>query len=421
MAMIKGVLVGGRVLLISHAGFGLGGVMTGDGLMWLDEYFGEQLNFCLTFVRDADERAALAAFGADPDEAVLRTRQETAQLQDSWEQGYGPFVRVGRAGQWLFAWEEGSWEGRRPEVLRRVSAGEAEAVTVFNALGSFAGFGYAARGEVITSLVTIVPYTREGSDPDRFLPIIRDAGLVLPPQPGAEPPASWLWSVLTIAERAFGLSLGEADLDGPLLCARMLPVLPVLPARSRPPGTGGPWRIGDPVIDLLMAHADEQVLRSAVAGQVLGVLADSGLDGYAELARAVEEALAGAGGPVADESQAGLVLRRIGREQYEAEQDSYSRRRRLPPGERRLRTTRHEAAKAIHAVLTWGPEPGLAAVVHFRRRRGSPVWREQFLRGLAGTQVPAADLREAEQRWRAEQEEGISRRPPAPPGPRAPG
>lgn len=362
--------------------------MPGTGLMWLDERFADRLNFCLTFVRGSGEEAVFSAFGADPGQAVPRTRQETERMQDSVEHGYGPFVRVGRAGDWLFAWEEGSAEGARPEVLRRLSAGGAEAVAVRNALAAFAGFGYAADGEVITSLVTIVPFTREGSDPDRFLPLVQETGLTAPAEPGAGPERSWLWSVLTVAERAFGLSVDEAELERALPCARILPVLPLLPAR-RPPAGGGPWPVGDPAIDGLMAQADAGTLRSAAAGQVRGVLADSGLDEYPELVQAVDEALAGRVQGVADEEPARLVLRRVARQQYEAEQDGYSRRRHLPPGERSRRAVRYQASQALYRVLAWGPDPALGAIIQFRRRHADPGWREQFRRALAGSPGPS--------------------------------
>lgn len=377
--------------------------MADRGLLWLDS-FAERVNFCLTFVRGADERAIFAAFGADPNEAVRMTREEANRAAGSIVQGYGPFVRMGVSGEWLFAWEDGSWEGGRPEVLRRASAG-GEAVCVLNTVGAFAGFGYAAEGEVITSLVTIVPYTREGSDPERFLPLIEEVGLVFPPvQP--IPSLSPLPAVLTIAERAFGLSVERSDLERPLPCARMLPVLPAL---QRPSGDGvAP--IGDPVIDLLMAHADQQMVRSAVAAQVRGLLSESGLDEYSELAHAVEAAVAGGGWTLADEDPAGLVLRLVKREMYEVEQDRYRGRRRLAQNERQRRSRREQAAQALQAVLTWGPEPALPAVIHCRRRVGDPAWRERLLTDLASSQVSVADLREAEQRWQAEQESGSPRR-----------
>jgi Family of unknown function (DUF6461) len=172
--------------------------------MWLDDQFGGY-SYCLTFVRGCGQREVMAAFGADPGAAVLRTLGDAEWAEQRWEDGYGPFVRVGRAGDWLFAWEVLSAEGMRPEVARRVSAG-GQAVTVQNCIGSFAGFSCAEDGEVVTSLVTIVPYTRGGRDPDRFLPLIRDVGLDF--EAGqAGPGLSDLRAVLTVAERPSGIAL----------------------------------------------------------------------------------------------------------------------------------------------------------------------------------------------------------------------
>jgi hypothetical protein len=388
--------------------------MADEGLLWLDERFAESLNFCLMFVRGTSERAVLTAVGADPDEAVLMTRHQAEQADASFVHGYGPFVRVGRSGDWLFAWEEASWEGGRPEVLRRASAG-GEAVTVLNTVASFAGFGYAADGEVVAKLVTIVPYAREGSAPDRFLPLIREAGLVFPPEPGAPRRPADLRAVLMIAEQAFGLSITAEDLDRPLAGARILPVLADLPPRPGPPNGGG-WHVGDPVIDLLITHADEPTLRAAVAGQVRGVLQDSGLNQYGTLTRAVEEALSGSLRAATNEDPAGLVLRHIGRESYEANQDGFSRQRHLAPEDRRRRAARSDAAQALRRVLAWGPEAALASVVEYRRRWDSPHWREEFRRDLASTQVPAADLQEAERQLAARQRGGPSGRYRGSPG-----
>jgi hypothetical protein len=79
-----------------------GVVMADEGLLWLDERFAETLNFCLMFVRGISERAVLTAVGADPDEAVPMTRHQAEEADASLAHRYGPFVRVGRSGEWLF-------------------------------------------------------------------------------------------------------------------------------------------------------------------------------------------------------------------------------------------------------------------------------------------------------------------------------
>lgn len=168
------------------------------GLMWLGQGWVERSSFCVTFVRGMTQDEVLAGFGATPGEAVGRTLAEAEAGEFSLDEQYGPFMRVGRCGEWLFAWEEISSEGTRPEVLRRISCG-GEAVAIRHALDAFAEFAYAAGGVVVTQLVTIPPYTQQGSDPDRFLPLLQHVGLAEPVAgrglAGEEPPLSDLEAV----------------------------------------------------------------------------------------------------------------------------------------------------------------------------------------------------------------------------------
>lgn len=379
--------------------------MTNPGLTWLDGGSVGSPGFCLTFVRGLDEAAVLAALGAELGEPAFRTRREASQANADPAHGYGPFALAGRSGDWVFAWEEASSEGQRPEVLRRLSA-EGEAVTVSSTGVAHSGFGYALGGEVVTSLVTIVPFTREGSDPDRFLPLIRQAGLVHPRPDGLARAGSDLHAVLTIAEQAFGLSIGQAELDRLLLSARLLPVLPDLPPRP----DGVLVAIGDPVPDLLLAYADNRTRMNVAAAQARGVLADSNLDRFGDLASAVQESLDGHQGLLADETPAGIALRRIRRDAWQAQVDGYHRRPQMTAEQRRVQAVRGHAADCLHRVLGWGPVKALPAVVYYRRRWGDRVWREQLLRDLSGVRAPAAELQQAERRWQSRRQDGGSTR-----------
>jgi Family of unknown function (DUF6461) len=384
-----------------------GDIVPSGGLLWLDDRFAEQINFCLTFVGGSDEAGLFRAFGADPGEAVPRTRAEAEAADDDPALGYGPSVRVGRVGEWLFAWEESSWQGHRAEVLRRASAG-GEAVAVANTLGAFAGFGYAAAGEVVTSMVTIPPYTRAGSDPDRFLPLVAEVGREWRDGvPAAAARPTDLQAVLTIAERAFGLAIGEEEVEQALPCARILPVLPDLP-QPRPGPPGKPPQIWEPVINVLLAHADAGTVIAAVKAQARGVLADAGIDLGGALARAIDTAGADGPLPLADESPAGVELRLLMRESYVVDQEEVRRpqRRYFAPGEHRRMRDREHAANALHRLLAWGLLPGFPPVVIYRKESGGPGWREQLLRDLSGVAVPEAELREAEQQWQGKQGDG---------------
>jgi len=342
----------------------------------------------------------LAGFGADPEEAAARTLEQAITAESSWQEGYGPFVRVGRSGGWLFAWEEASFEGARPEVLRRVSRG-GEAMVVRHALDAFAEFGYAADGVVVSHVVTIPPYRRTGSDPDRFLALLRQVGLDF----GAiqhrdeDPVLGDLEAVLMVAERAVDLSLSPQQVEGPWPSARILPLLEDLPAPDR--DTAWQFSIGDPVIDLLVRHASGQTVTSLVAGQSRVLLEETGLAGDAELAGAVQAAAEGRHHAVTDEEPLGLLLRRLGRERYEAERDSLTgpAREWIPPEQRHSRAVRAAAVRPLRAVLAEGGLWALAEILVHRRQWAGLGWREQVLASLRPVKVPEEQLREAEQRW----------------------
>jgi Family of unknown function (DUF6461) len=372
------------------------------GLVWLGQGPVPRTSFCVTFVRGASQDEVLAGFGADPGEAEVRTLAEVITAESSWQVEYGPFVRVGRSGEWLFAWEEASHEGTRPEVLRRVSHG-GEAVVVRHALDAFAEFGYAAGGVVVSHLVTIVPYRRSGSDPDRFLPLLRQAGLdfetAAQHDAGDEQPVLGdLEAVLTVVERAFGLSLSPQEVEGAWPSARILPRLEELPA----PDPGWQFSIGDPVIDLLVQRASAQTVTSLVADQSRLLLEENGLAGDAELVQAVRLAVSGERREVTDEEPLGILFRHLGRERYEAEQDALigSGSRLFSAQGQHARLVRAAAVRPLRAVLAWGGRRALGEILVHRRQWARREWREQVLAGLRAVEVPEEQLRDAEQRRR---------------------
>ncbi|MBV9384397.1 MAG: hypothetical protein JOY82_23790 [Streptosporangiaceae bacterium] len=363
--------------------------MAGPGLAWLGQGPVPRTSFCVTFIRGMTREEVLARFGADPGEASPRTLDEQMAAESSWHEGYGPFVRVGRCDGWLFAWEEASYEGVRPEVLRRVPDG-GEAVVVRHALDAFAEFGYAAAGAVVSHLVTIPPYTRKGSDPDRFLPLLRDVGLDFAAQAqydaGGGPVLGDLESVLTVAGRAFGLSLSPRQVEGPWPSARILPRLEDLPA----PDPDWQFSIGDLVIDPLVRQAPPRTVASLLADQSRLLLEQTRLARYPELAAAVRAAAGGRRHVVTDTEPLGVALRRLCRERYEAEQDALpgSAAGWITPEERHARAARAEAVRPLRMAMAEGGSRALGEVLMHRKRWAGPGWREQVLTGLAGGGVP---------------------------------
>jgi hypothetical protein len=174
----------------------------------------------MTFVRGADERAVLAGLGVDPDAAIP---------SDAAEFSTTPGISLVRSGDWVAALEDSVWaRGKRPDVLRRVSAGT-EAVVIYKDDGKGNHeFAHAVDGEIITAVTTSAPPHWRGTQPERLRPLAEELGL-------ADDSDSDLLDIevlLTIAEGVFGLSLDEADLQHPLL---KVPDLPSDPApRARP-------------------------------------------------------------------------------------------------------------------------------------------------------------------------------------------
>jgi hypothetical protein len=376
------------------------GIMVNEGLEWLGQGDVPRMSFCVSFVRHGSPDCVFAAFGALPESAVPRTLDGAISAESTFDDGYGPFVRVGRCEGWLFAWENASSEGMRPEVLRRLSQGT-EVVAVRHVLDGCPQFAYAADGTVITSLAAMPPVPmRSGSEPDRFLPLMREVGLdyAAPPEEMDEenPQFSDLEAVLALAQRAFELSLSPQEVEAAWPCARILPRLKDLDL----PGdvAHGQIGIGDPVIDLLLRYATPEILSAVLAQQAQFVLSELALAENRVIAEAVEAALAGRLRMVLDEDALGLVLRGLARDHYVSEQYQLkgSATGWVPPEEQRLRAARADAVDAIRALATTGGEIGLAQVLAHRSRWAASDWRAQVIEGLRGVEAPREELDEAE-------------------------
>ena len=68
-------------------------------------------------------------------------------------------------GSWLLVVEVNGWQGSRPEVLRRVSAG-GRAVSAYWNVNLTTRFSYAVDGRVLTAFEVMSPDRRHGADPD---------------------------------------------------------------------------------------------------------------------------------------------------------------------------------------------------------------------------------------------------------------
>lgn len=167
-------------------------------LQWLPTAYPE--TFALTFARGVSGRELLLRLGCPQDSLSLLTRDE-AEEQELENPDAGHIVRAGEHGSW--AWSIQLWGARilDENVLGEVSAG-AEAVALVSS--SLPWFAYAADGGEVCSFDVGMPWLRYGSDPDRFLPLMGEAGVLSGPD---QPPVRPVLAMLRLAELAFSLSL----------------------------------------------------------------------------------------------------------------------------------------------------------------------------------------------------------------------
>src|SRR5262245_54454922 len=174
------------------------------GLVWLAERPGYgSWPFCFTFVRGIPERDILEAFGADPDRPA-----DAAAIYRGTPPG--DVIRVGRSREWVFVFEESATpQGTRPDVLQRVSRA-GEAVVVFQEIGKGNHqFAHAFNGEIMAAVMTSIPPSWSGQDPERLIPLANELGL----GPDGWDELTPLEALLALAEGVFGLSLEEADIQ----------------------------------------------------------------------------------------------------------------------------------------------------------------------------------------------------------------
>jgi hypothetical protein len=385
--------------------------MGSPGLGWLAD---RRWPGCLVFARGVPVDQVLRAFGADLDEAVLREPGERVPVPEGMTDA-APVIRVGEAGDWVIVIEEDELPQRiRPEVLRRVSAGDGEAVALYQDIGKLNHeFAHAADGEIITAVSTSAPPNWGGSQPDRLRPLAEELGM--PGEhgidPGNEYDLSAMEVLLVLGESVFGIRLTPSDLERPMRSARILPPLEDLPLAPPP---GQEFHIGnDPVLDLLLNRAGRAALKGIAAVRVRRLMAETGLGSYPGLVTAVVAAIAGQGRPPADESPAGKALRRLAREKEEAEHYLANlvngRRPPFPAAELPLRIRRGHAARLARLLLD-RDHPGQILVSEVGGQQAwdaagwqEPLsWRPQFIADFRDVEVPPAELRAAEDAWLAD-------------------
>lgn len=161
-----------------------------------------QASFCFTLVEGLAASEVLVRFGATP------------APEGDGLLGEEPLVGVTRAWGWAVALELESRLGADPAVLCTLSLGT-RAVSVHRVLDSHVHLSLAEDGVLVTSLTTIPPRTRQGADPDRLLPVLREVGLAEHPGGRTTVEGGEIGRVLEAVRRAFGVSFSARLWEGP--------------------------------------------------------------------------------------------------------------------------------------------------------------------------------------------------------------
>lgn len=127
----------------------------------------------LLFARAATPELLIEALAGDPAAAVELTAEVAHQTPNY------PWIRVGKAGSWAFAINYSPVDLEGPAL--ELSAGTEVARFEMGVNADY--FYFYADGAEVTSFEPLMAYDRGGTDPDRFLPSMRLAGLDVDPPP----------------------------------------------------------------------------------------------------------------------------------------------------------------------------------------------------------------------------------------------
>jgi Family of unknown function (DUF6461) len=190
---------------------------------WVYGPAGADFGASFTFARGASPEQVMTAFRMDPGTAQLLPadwqviNQALRYPPDSTYPPEHPWIRVGRSGEWAFAIDEsaGGYGGYEEDAAIELSVGTD--VVLFTHNAALDGFHYYVEGISVTQFEPLLAWDRFGTDPDRFLPQMRQVGLsVEEPSPYSDfrDPVIALLEMLTLA---LGIRLPREVALGPLL------------------------------------------------------------------------------------------------------------------------------------------------------------------------------------------------------------
>jgi hypothetical protein len=200
---------------------------TGDGGTsewdWIEET-GLALGGSISFVRGVSPERVMEAFGMNPANAFVATLAQARKSlpYPDYLETYPPdhpWIRVGTVGEWGFAFDESSaGVGYEEDAAYALSAGT-EAVLVTRTPSS-SYFHYYIDDAEVTAFEPLRGWERFGTDPDRFLPYMRQAGVRLDGEVRLDELDGYKDPVVAVLEMvtlALGISLSRDVARGPLL------------------------------------------------------------------------------------------------------------------------------------------------------------------------------------------------------------
>lgn len=241
----------------------------------------------VVFVAGIAPGELLDRLGAVPATAAPRGREQARMSAASPWAAYRPMVRAGSCGGgWSYATQEGGdAQFGRPEVLRGLSRGTR--VVLLAKQGPEVRLTLVEDGTERPEAARLVDSHREDhATGPQAKPVLGPAGQYWQriggdPWPGSTAAYARLLAGL---EAEYGITWDPAD-DGeaPLASALLLPVLSDLEQEPYPVSSVRDFDLGG-----LLDRTSPDLLRSAMAAQLARLASETGIDGYPEIARALD-------------------------------------------------------------------------------------------------------------------------------------
>lgn len=172
----------------------------------------------LLFVRDVPVESVIQALGMDLTQSRLLTPEQAEEQDDQLQ-----WIRAGRSGNWTFVIDSNF---RAVDLARaavpELSRGGAVAWCLWTA--TIDGFEYFEDGVQVTQFEPMRSYERFGFDPDRFVPQMRQVGLLIDRPDGIQgDDLDVRVCTLVMLTLALGIQLSAEVAEGPLLTVKLGP------------------------------------------------------------------------------------------------------------------------------------------------------------------------------------------------------